>query len=35
VAEGINCVLAKRPVPALHRKLAPEIALRESTARLL
>jgi len=35
VAEGINCVVEKRPVPALHRKLAPEIALRESTARLL
>ena len=35
VAEGINCVVEKRQVPALHRKLAPEVALRESTARLL
>jgi len=34
VADGINCVLEKKQVPALHRKLAPELATRESTIKL-
>lgn len=29
--EGINAVLEKRPVSVVHRKLAPELAVREST----
>ncbi len=33
VSSGIKCVLEKRPVPAVHRKMAPEIAPRESTAK--
>jgi LacI family transcriptional regulator len=33
VVEGINAVLAKREVPAVHRKMTPELALRESTHR--
>jgi DNA-binding LacI/PurR family transcriptional regulator len=31
VVEGINAVLAKREVPAVHRKMTPELAVREST----
>jgi DNA-binding LacI/PurR family transcriptional regulator len=31
VVEGINAVLEKREVSATHRKLAPELAVREST----
>ena len=34
VLEGINAVLEKREVPAVHRKLAPELAVRESTRTL-
>jgi len=33
--DGINAVLEKREVAAVHRKMAPELALRESTRRLL
>jgi DNA-binding LacI/PurR family transcriptional regulator len=33
--EGINAVLEKREVAAVHRKMAPELALRESTRSLL
>jgi len=33
--EGINAVVQKREVTAVHRKLAPELAVRESTRRLL
>jgi LacI family transcriptional regulator, galactose operon repressor len=35
VIEGINAVVEKREVSAVHRKLAPELAVRESTRRLL
>lgn len=35
VSDGIAAVLEKHPVPALHRKLAPELSVRESTAKLL
>ena len=31
VLEGINAVLEKRDLPAVHRKLAPELAVRDST----
>jgi len=34
VADGINAVLEKREVGALHRKVAPELVVRESTRRL-
>jgi len=33
--EGINAVLEKREVAAVHRKMAPELAVRESTRTLL
>jgi DNA-binding LacI/PurR family transcriptional regulator len=33
--EGINAVLEKREVVAVHRKMAPELAMRESTRSLL
>ena len=35
VVEGINAVLEKREVSAVHRKMAPELAVRESTRNLL
>ncbi|HET7207444.1 MAG TPA: LacI family DNA-binding transcriptional regulator [Terriglobales bacterium] len=35
VAEGINSVVEKKPVAALHRKLLPELVVRESTRSLL
>jgi DNA-binding LacI/PurR family transcriptional regulator len=35
VIEGINAVLEKREVPATHRKVAPELVVRESTRTLL
>jgi DNA-binding LacI/PurR family transcriptional regulator len=35
VIEGINAVLEKREVPANHRKVAPELVVRESTRTLL
>jgi LacI family transcriptional regulator len=35
VIEGINSVQEKREMPAVHRKLAPEIAVRESSKTLL
>jgi LacI family transcriptional regulator len=31
VVDGINAVLEKREVPASHRKVAPELVIREST----
>jgi LacI family transcriptional regulator len=31
VADGINAVLEKRDVAAVHRKVAPELVVREST----
>lgn len=34
VLEGINAVLEKRELAAVHRKVAPELAVRESTRRL-
>jgi DNA-binding LacI/PurR family transcriptional regulator len=34
IVEGINAVQEKREVPAVHRKLAPELAVRESTRSL-
>jgi LacI family transcriptional regulator len=34
VLEGINAVLEKREPAAVHRKVAPELAVRESTRRL-
>jgi LacI family transcriptional regulator len=33
VLEGINATLEKRSLPAVHRKLAPELAARDSTRR--
>jgi LacI family transcriptional regulator len=33
--EGVNAVLEKRQLTAVHRKIAPELAVRESTRRLL
>ena len=35
VLEGINCVLEKREVTAHHRKVSPELEVRESTRRLV
>ena len=35
VVDGINGVLEKRPIPAVHRKVVPELAVRESTRSLL
>ncbi len=35
VLDGINAVVEKRPVSAVHRKVAPELAVRESTRSLL
>jgi LacI family transcriptional regulator len=35
VLEGINAVQEKREVTAVHRKVAPELAVRESTRNLL
>ena len=35
VVEGINAVVEKREITAVHRKLAPELAVRESTHILL
>jgi DNA-binding LacI/PurR family transcriptional regulator len=35
VLEGIKSVLEKREVTAQHRKLAPELVVRESTRSLL
>ena len=35
VVDGINAVLEKREVTAVHRKVAPELAVRESTRSLL
>jgi len=35
VIEGINAVVEKREVSAVHRRLAPELAARESTRRLV
>ena len=35
VVEGITALLEKRKVPAVHRKVAPELVVRESTGRLL
>ena len=35
VIDGINAVLEKREVPATHRKVAPELVVRESTRSLL
>ncbi|MFZ0479736.1 MAG: LacI family DNA-binding transcriptional regulator, partial [Terriglobales bacterium] len=34
VLEGINAVLEKREMPAVHRKVAPELAVRDSTRRV-
>jgi LacI family transcriptional regulator len=34
VVEGINAVVEKRAVSAVHRKMAPELAVRESTRNL-
>jgi LacI family transcriptional regulator len=34
VIEGINGVLEKREISAVHRKMAPELAVRESTRSL-
>ena len=31
VVDGINAVLEKREASALHRKVAPELVVREST----
>jgi DNA-binding LacI/PurR family transcriptional regulator len=31
VLEGINAMVEKRDLPAAHRKLAPELAVRDST----
>jgi len=33
--ERINAVLEKREITAVHRKMAPELAVRESTRSLL
>ena len=35
ILEGINAVQEKREVRAVHRKVAPELAVRESTRSLL
>lgn len=34
VKDGINAVLEKRRVQAVHRKVAPELVIRESTSRI-
>jgi DNA-binding LacI/PurR family transcriptional regulator len=34
VIEGINALLEKRRVAASHRRVAPELVVRESTRRL-
>jgi DNA-binding LacI/PurR family transcriptional regulator len=34
VVDGINAMLEKREVGATHRKVAPELVVRESTRRL-
>ena len=34
VKDGIAAVLEKRKVPAVHRKVAPELVVRESTSRI-
>jgi LacI family transcriptional regulator len=34
VVDGINAVLDKRQVRGVHRKVAPELVVRESTRRL-
>ena len=31
MVDGINAILEKREVSAVHRKMAPELAVREST----
>jgi len=35
VVDGINAVLEKRDLPATHRKVAPELVIRDSTRSLL
>jgi len=35
VVDGINAVLEKREMSAIHRKVAPELVVRESTRSLL
>jgi DNA-binding LacI/PurR family transcriptional regulator len=35
VVDGINAVQEKRAVSAVHRKVAPELVVRESTRSLL
>jgi DNA-binding LacI/PurR family transcriptional regulator len=35
VVDGINALLEKREVAAVHRKMAPELVVRESTRSLL
>ena len=35
VVEGINALLEKRDMGAVHRKVAPELVVRESTRSLL
>jgi DNA-binding LacI/PurR family transcriptional regulator len=35
VVDGINSVLEKREIGAIHRKIAPELVVRESTRSLL
>jgi DNA-binding LacI/PurR family transcriptional regulator len=35
VLEGVNSVLEKRDVAAHHRKVAPELVVRESTRSLI
>jgi DNA-binding LacI/PurR family transcriptional regulator len=35
VVDGINAVLEKRETSAVHRKVAPELVVRESTRSLL
>src|SRR5262249_28840725 len=35
IVDGINAVLEKREVAASHRKVAPELVVRESTRSLL
>jgi hypothetical protein len=35
VVDGINAVLEKREICATHRKVAPELVVRESTRSLL
>jgi len=34
VVDGINAMLEKRDVSVTHRKVAPELVVRESTRRL-